>query len=104
MVSVIQPPFSICSSKSSLVSRIPSHRICNSLPSLPLPLSLSLSIRGRDFAASQNDTFSSTSAFLSGTFNRMKSMAKRQGGHWCWFMAFLGLVFWIFVILWVIRR
>ncbi|KAL7421574.1 protein transport protein bet1 [Cryptotrichosporon argae] len=51
-----------------------------------------------------NDAFSSTSDFLNGTLKRMTKMAKRQGGNWCWFMAFLGLVLWIFVFVWWIRR
>lgn len=32
---------------------------------------------------SQNDTFGSTGAFLSGTMTKMKKMARRQGGQWC---------------------
>lgn len=51
-----------------------------------------------------NDTFSSTSSFLSGTFRRMNKMAKRQGGNWCWLMMFLLFVLWIFVVLWWLRR
>nr|ODN85145.1 blocked early in transport 1 [Cryptococcus depauperatus CBS 7841]ODN85146.1 blocked early in transport 1 [Cryptococcus depauperatus CBS 7841]ODO02440.1 blocked early in transport 1 [Cryptococcus depauperatus CBS 7855] len=51
-----------------------------------------------------NDSFSSTSSFLSGTFKRMNKMASRQGGNWCWFMMFLVLVLWIFVVLWWLRR
>ncbi|XAO22955.1 hypothetical protein I312_101730 [Cryptococcus bacillisporus CA1280] len=51
-----------------------------------------------------NDTFSSTSSFLSGTFKRMNKMAKRQGGNWCWLMMFLLFVLWIFVVLWWLRR
>ncbi|WVQ79128.1 hypothetical protein IAT38_001223 [Cryptococcus sp. DSM 104549] len=51
-----------------------------------------------------NDTFSSTSTFLGGTFRRMNKMAKRQGSNWCWFMLFLLFVMWIFVVLWWWRR
>nr|XP_018264710.1 blocked early in transport 1 [Kwoniella dejecticola CBS 10117]OBR86868.1 blocked early in transport 1 [Kwoniella dejecticola CBS 10117] len=51
-----------------------------------------------------NDSFSSTSTFLGGTFRRMNKMAKRQGGNWCWFMGFLLIVLWIFIILWWFRR
>ncbi|KAJ9097685.1 hypothetical protein QFC21_004722 [Naganishia friedmannii] len=51
-----------------------------------------------------NEAFSSTSTFLSGTFQRMNRMAKRQGGQWCYLMLFLLLVLWIFVILWIKRR
>ncbi|WWC96988.1 hypothetical protein V866_003865 [Kwoniella sp. B9012] len=51
-----------------------------------------------------NDSFSSTSTFLGGTFRRMNKMAKRQGGNWCWFMGFLLLVLWIFVVVWWLRR
>ncbi|OCF30579.1 blocked early in transport 1 [Kwoniella heveanensis BCC8398] len=51
-----------------------------------------------------NDTFSSTSNFLGGTFRRMNKMASKQGGNWCWFMGFLLLVLWIFVVVWWLRR
>lgn len=52
----------------------------------------------------QNDAFSSTSDFLGGTFKRMKTMAKRQGSNWCYFMLFLVLVMWIFVVVWFRRK
>ncbi|WVR03873.1 hypothetical protein IAU60_000871 [Kwoniella sp. DSM 27419] len=51
-----------------------------------------------------NDSFSSTSNFLGGTFRRMNKMASRQGGNWCWFMGFLLLVLWIFIVVWWLRR
>ncbi|EIW66534.1 hypothetical protein TREMEDRAFT_70113 [Tremella mesenterica DSM 1558] len=51
-----------------------------------------------------NDAFASTTNFLGGTLKRMNTMAKRQGGNWCWFMAFLLFVMWIFIMLWWIRR
>ncbi|WWC68637.1 uncharacterized protein I206_102568 [Kwoniella pini CBS 10737] len=51
-----------------------------------------------------NDSFSSTSTFLGGTFKRMNKMAKRQGGNWFWFMGFLLIILWIFIILWWFRR
>lgn len=50
------------------------------------------------------DTFGSTGAYLKGTYKRMMKMAGRQGSTWCWFMAFMVLVFWIFIIVWWLRR
>jgi blocked-early-in-transport protein 1 len=52
----------------------------------------------------QTDDFGSTSNILSGTWKRMTAMAKRQGNHWCWFMAFLIFVLWIFILVWWLRR
>jgi hypothetical protein len=37
----------------------------------------------RTILPSQNDTFGTTGAFLSGTMTKMKKMARRQGGQWC---------------------
>lgn len=34
----------------------------------------------------------------------MKTMAKRQGSNWCYFMLFLVLVVWIFVLVWFRRK
>ncbi|KAL7410014.1 hypothetical protein BDY24DRAFT_401114 [Mrakia frigida] len=53
---------------------------------------------------SMNDAFASTSHLLRGTMRRMTTMAKNQGGRWCWFMLFLMFVTWIFVVLWFFRR
>jgi len=51
-----------------------------------------------------NDAFAETGGILAGTFRRMNTMAKRQGGRWCWFMMFLVLVLWIFIVTWWFRR
>ncbi|POY73528.1 hypothetical protein BMF94_3465 [Rhodotorula taiwanensis] len=51
-----------------------------------------------------NDTFGSTGAFLSGTMTKMKKMARRQGGQWCLWMIFLGIVVTIFCWTWLLRR
>lgn len=48
---------------------------------------------------SQNDAFASTSHVLRGTMRRMTTMAKNQGGRWCWFMLFILLCVWFFVIM-----
>ena len=53
---------------------------------------------------SQNDAFASTSHLLKGTMRRMTTMAKNQGGRWCWFMLFLMFCCWIFVVMWFFRR
>lgn len=65
---------------------------------------LELIVRHLSVGTLQNDAFSSTSTFLSGTFQRMNRMARRQGGQWYYLMLFLLLVLWIFVILWIKRR
>ncbi|SAM80388.1 related to BET1-Type II membrane protein required for vesicular transport between ER and Golgi [Ustilago bromivora] len=54
--------------------------------------------------ASLGEAFENTSAFLGGTFKRMKKMAKRQGGWFCNMMLFLLFVTWLFVFLWWWRR
>jgi len=51
-----------------------------------------------------NDAFAETGGILAGTFRRMRNMASRQGGNWCWFMMFLVLIFWIFIFTWLWRR
>ncbi|KAG0662239.1 hypothetical protein C6P46_003425 [Rhodotorula mucilaginosa] len=51
-----------------------------------------------------NDTFGTTGAFLSGTMTKMKKMARRQGGQWCLWMVFLGIVMTVFFWTWLLRR
>ncbi|GAA5873296.1 hypothetical protein JCM3774_005934 [Rhodotorula dairenensis] len=51
-----------------------------------------------------NDTFGSTGAFLNGTMTKMKKMARRQGGQWCLWMVFLGIVVTVFFWTWLLRR
>ncbi|KAK0555762.1 protein transport protein bet1 [Tilletia horrida] len=48
--------------------------------------------------------FTTTSAFLGGTFTRMNRMASRQGSWFCNMMLFILFVIWIFVFLWWWRR
>lgn len=57
-----------------------------------------------DILTAQTDDFGTTSNVLSGTWKRMTRMAHRQRGGWCYFMAFLILVVWIFIVVWWIRR
>ncbi|GAA5924198.1 SNARE domain- containing protein [Sporobolomyces koalae] len=51
-----------------------------------------------------NDTFGETGDFLSGTMKKMKRMAKKQGGQWCLWIAFLFIVTCVFFWTWVWRR
>ncbi|KAL9938873.1 hypothetical protein V8E36_002592 [Tilletia maclaganii] len=48
--------------------------------------------------------FSTTSAFLGGTFIKMNRMASRQSSWFCNMMLFILFVIWIFVFLWWWRR
>ena len=68
------------------------------------PLTVKISHRGGNNAEIQNDAFTSTSNFLNGTFRRMTKMAKRQGGTWCWLLAFVMFVLWLFIMVWWLRR
>ncbi|GAA5826168.1 hypothetical protein JCM11251_007192 [Rhodosporidiobolus azoricus] len=51
-----------------------------------------------------NDTFGETGNFLGGTMKKMKKMARKQGGQWCLWMAFLMIVGLVFFWTWVWRR
>ncbi|GAA5863337.1 hypothetical protein JCM5296_003538 [Sporobolomyces johnsonii] len=51
-----------------------------------------------------NDTFGETGDFLGGTMKKMKKMARRQGGQWCLWIAFLFVVSCVFFWTWVWRR
>ncbi|GAA6054997.1 hypothetical protein JCM3770_000485 [Rhodotorula araucariae] len=51
-----------------------------------------------------NDTFGETGSFLSGTMTKMKKMSRRQGGQWCMWMVFLGIVGTVFFWTWLLRR
>ncbi|KAE8212582.1 hypothetical protein CF327_g3779 [Tilletia walkeri] len=48
--------------------------------------------------------FTTTSAFLGGTFTKMNRMASRQSSWFCNMMIFILFVIWIFVFLWWWRR
>ncbi|GAA5957883.1 hypothetical protein JCM21900_001297 [Sporobolomyces salmonicolor] len=48
-----------------------------------------------------NDTFGETGDFLSGTMKKMKKMARRQGGQWCLWIAFLFVVSCVFFWTWM---
>ncbi|KAK0525135.1 protein transport protein bet1 [Tilletia horrida] len=48
--------------------------------------------------------FTTTSAFLGGTFTRMNRMASRQSSWFCNMMMFILFVIWIFIFLWWWRR
>ncbi|GJN87834.1 hypothetical protein Rhopal_000789-T1 [Rhodotorula paludigena] len=51
-----------------------------------------------------NDTFGETGNFLGGTMKKMQKMARRQGGQWCLWMVFLGIVATVFFWTWLWRR
>lgn len=53
------------------------------VPEISVRLRPCLELMPGGAAFSQNDTFGTTGAFLSGTMTKMKKMARRQGGQWC---------------------
>ncbi|GAA5902956.1 hypothetical protein JCM6882_009653 [Rhodosporidiobolus microsporus] len=52
----------------------------------------------------ENDTFGETGNYLSGTMRKMRKMARKQGGQWCLWMAFLLIIGMVFFWTWVWRR